>query len=105
MGDIRETLVLADSFSQTFRSFDAAANAAINVAETFQHTLNEFSEGFLDGLVSSLNDSRQRLESMASTATEAADEQEKITKAVTDTDNEIKKAKDSEEKFTESIRT
>ena len=102
---IREELVLADSFSQTFRNFDAAANAAINVAETFQQTLNEFSEGFLDGLVSSLNDSRQKLEDMASTATGAADEQEKITKAVTDTDNEIKKAKDSEDKFTESIRT
>ena len=33
---IREELVLADSFSQTFRNFDAAANAAINVAEEFQ---------------------------------------------------------------------
>ena len=38
---IREELVLADSFSQTFRNFDAAAEAAINVAESFQKTLNE----------------------------------------------------------------
>lgn len=101
---IREELVLADSFSQTFRNFDAAANAAINVAETFQQTLNEFSEGFLDGLVSSLNDSRQKLESMADTAGNAAEEQDKITKAVMDTDNEIRKAEGSEDKFTESIK-
>lgn len=101
---IREELVLADSFSQTFRNFDAAANAAINVAESFQRTLNEFSEGFLDGLVSSLNDSRQRLESMANAATEAAEEQEKITRAVSDTDDEIRKADESERQFANSIR-
>ena len=101
---IREELVLADSFSQTFRNFDAAANAAINVAETFQQTLNEFSEGFLDGLVSSLNDSRQKLESMANAATEAAEEQEKITRAVSDTDDEIRKADESERQFANSIR-
>lgn len=104
MGDIRETLVLADSFSQTFRNFDAAANAAINVAETFQKTLNEFSEGFLDGLVSSLNDSRQRLEDMADAAGDAAEEQEKITKAVSETEDEIRKAEEAENKFTDSIR-
>ena len=106
MGEpIRETLVLADSFSQTFRNFDAAANASINVAEEFQRALNEFSEGFLDGLVSSLNDSRQRLEDMANAASEAADDQEKVAKAVTKTDDEIRKAKNSEDKFGESIKS
>ena len=105
MGDIRETLVLADSFSQTFRNFDAAANASINVAEEFQKALNEFSEGYLDGLVSSLNASRQRLEDMANAAAEAAGDQEKVAKAVTKTDDEIRKAKDSEDKFGESIKS
>ena len=105
MGDIRETLVLADSFSQTFRNFDAAANASINVAEEFQKALNEFSEGYLDGLVSSLNASRQRLEDMANAASEAAGDQEKVAKAVTKTDDEIRKAKDSEDKFGESIKS
>lgn len=101
---IREELVLADSFSQTFRNFDAAAEAAINVAESFQKTLNEFSEGFLDGLVSSLNASRQRLEDMANAAAEAAGDQEKVTREVSKTDDEIKKAKDSEDKFKDSIK-
>ena len=101
---IREELVLADSFSQTFRNFDAAAEAAINVAESFQRTLNEFSEGFLDGLVSSLNASRQRLEDMANAAAEAAGDQERVTREVSKTDDEIKKAKDSEDKFKDSIK-
>ena len=70
---IREELVLADSFSQTFRNFDAAANAAINVAEEFQRTLNDFSEGFLDGLVSSLQESRDELGRMAEGADDVKD--------------------------------
>lgn len=101
---IRETLVLADSFSQTFRNFDVAANAAIRVTEEFAKALDGFSEGFLDGLVSSLNESRQELDNMSDAADGAAKSQDKITKATSGTDNEIKKAKDSEDKFTESIR-
>ena len=58
MAQIREELYLADAFSQTFRNFDAAANAAIHVAEEFQRSLEEFSSGFLDGLISELNSSR-----------------------------------------------
>lgn len=100
---IREELVLADSFSQTFRNFDAAANAAINVAESFQQTLNEFSEGFLDGLISSLNDSRAKLEDMAGSADEAARAQEEITRAASGTENEINNARKSEDEFRDSI--
>ena len=101
---IREELVLADSFSQTFRNFDAAANAAINVAEEFQKTLNEFSEGFLDGLVNSLQDSRDELGRMASEADDVKDAYKGVEEIIRKTTGGIDDNTDAQDKFNESVR-
>ena len=65
MGVINEELRLADQFSQTFRAFDAAANASIRTAEAFASALNGFSEGFLDGLTTELEKQREELANMS----------------------------------------
>lgn len=101
---IREELVLADSFSQTFRNFDAAANAAINVAEEFQKTLNQFSEGFLDGLVSSLQESRDELGRMADGAEDVKDAYRGVEDIIRKTTGGINDNTDAQDKFNESIR-
>lgn len=101
---IREELVLADSFSQTFRNFDAAANAAINVAEEFQKTLNQFSEGFLDGLVSSLQESRDELGRMADGAEDVKDAYRGVEDIIRKTTGGINDNTDAQDKFNESVR-
>ena len=101
---IREELVLADSFSQTFRNFDAAANAAINVAEEFQRTLNEFSEGFLDGLVNSLQDSRDELGRMANEADNVKDAYKGVEDIIRKTTGGIDDNTNAQDKFNESVR-
>lgn len=104
MAQIREELYLADAFSQTFRNFDAAANAAIHVAEEFQRSLEEFSSGFLDGLISELNTSRDELYSMAGAADQAAAAQDRITRAAAGTEDKIIDATEEQNKFTESVQ-
>ena len=101
---IREELVLADSFSQTFRNFDAAANAAINVAEEFQRTLNEFSEGFLDGLVNSLQDSRDELGRMANEADNVKDAYKGVEDIIRKTTGGIDDNTNAQEKFNDSVK-
>ena len=101
---IREELVLADSFSQTFRNFDAAANAAIKVAEEFQKTLNEFSEGFLDGLVNSLQDSRDELGRMANEADNVKDAYKGVEDIIRKTTGGIDDNTNAQEKFNDSVK-
>ena len=101
---IREELVLADSFSQTFRNFDAAANAAINVAEEFQRTLNDFSEGFLDGLVSSLQESRDELGRMAEGADDVKDAYKGVEEIIRKTTGGIDDNTNAQEKFNDSVK-
>lgn len=101
---IREELVLADSFSQTFRNFDAAANAAINVAEEFQRTLNDFSEGFLDGLVNSLQESRDELGRMANEADNVKDAYVGVEEIIRKTTGGIDDNTNAQEKFNDSVK-
>lgn len=100
---IREELVLADSFSQTFRNFDAAANAAINVAEEFQKTLNEFSQGFLDGLIEGLHDSRDQLGKMADEADDVKNAYVGVEDIIKKTTGNIKDNTNEQERFTKEV--
>ena len=104
MAEIKEVLVLADSFSQTFKAFDAAANASIRVAEAFQSALNDFSDGFLDGLISELEQSRSDLENIADATDEAANAQKRLANNAEDTTQEIQNAKSEEDAFVAAIQ-
>ena len=103
MGVINEELRLADQFSQTFRNFDAAANASINVAEEFQKALNSFSEGFLDGLINSLQDSRDELGRMASEADNVKDAYKGVEDIIKKTTGNIEDNVNEQERFTREI--
>ena len=103
MAVIREELQLSDQFSQTFRMFDAAANSSINVAETFQKALNEFSQGFLDGLVESLEESRSELYGMADATEQATDAQRRLVNAASGTQHEINNASQAQDNYTNSV--
>lgn len=103
MGVINEELRLADQFSQTFRNFDAAANASINVAEEFQKALNSFSEGFLDGLINSLQDSRDELGRMASEADNVKDAYKGVEDIIKKTTGNIEDNVNGQERFTREI--
>ena len=104
MGVIQEELRLADQFSQTFRNFDAAANASINVAEEFQKALNSFSEGFLDGLINSLQDSRNELGRMAGEADNVKDAYKGVENIIKKTTSGIEENTDAEEDFNKSVQ-
>ena len=104
MGVIQEELRLADQFSQTFRAFDAAANASINVAEEFQKALNGFSEGFLDGLINSLQDSRNELGRMADEADDAKNAYVGVEEIIRRTTFGIEGNTKAEDNFNESVK-
>ena len=104
MAAIRETLEVGDKFSQTFKNFDAAVSTSISVAQEFQRALMEFSEGFLDGLISELEKSRSDLESMADATDEAASAQKRLANNTEDTTQEIQNAKSEEDAFVEAIQ-
>ena len=89
MSGIREDLIIGDKFSQTFKAFDAAANASIKTAQEFAKALNGFAEGFLDGLTEELGKARKELSGMPGSIHEATDEQEKFKKSVQDTNNAV----------------
>lgn len=103
MGVINEELRLADQFSQTFRNFDAAANASINVAEEFQKALNSFSEGFLDGLINSLQNSRDELGRMAGEADNVKDAYKGVEDIIKKTTGNIEDNVNEQERFTREI--
>ena len=104
MAAIRETLELSDNFSQTFRNFDAAANASIAVTEEFQRALMEFSQGYLDGLVEELQSSRNELASMASEIENASTSEENFGNEIKNADDEIKKAQKTQSDFTKEVQ-
>ena len=104
MAGIRETLELGDKFSQTFKNFDAAANASITVAEEFQRALLEFSQGYLDGLVEELQSSRNELESMASEIDNASTSEENFGNEIKNAKDEIKKAEKTQSDFTKEVQ-
>lgn len=103
MGVINEELRLADQFSQTFRNFDAAANASINVAEEFQKALNSFSEGFLDGLINSLQDSRDELGRMAGEADNVKDAYKGVEDIIKKTTGNIEDNVNEQNRFTKEV--
>ena len=104
MAAIRETLELSDNFSQTFRNFDAAANASITVAEEFQRALMEFSEGFLDGLVDGLQESRDELAGMNGDIETAANSERNFKNEINNAKREIDNAGNSQSNFTKEVQ-
>ena len=86
MGVINEELRLADQFSQTFRAFDAAANASIRTAEAFASALNGFSEGFLEGLTSELERQREELAGMSGEINDATSAQKDFNREVSNSE-------------------
>ena len=104
MAAIRETLELSDNFSQTFRNFDAAANASITVAEEFQRALLEFSEGFLDGLVDGLQESRDELAGMNGDIETATNSERNFKNEINNAKREIDNAENSQSNFTKEVQ-
>ena len=72
MPQIREELTLVDNFSNTFNQFNTAADAAIYSAAAFKQSLDRFSEGFLDGFISSLEQAGSEIDEAANSTDEAA---------------------------------
>ena len=103
MPAIREELYLADKFSQTFRNFDAAANASIDTAREFQSALEDFAQGYVDGLTEGFAQARSELERIAEETQEATDEQERLASAAGETGNKVKDAEDKQKGFTEEV--
>lgn len=103
MPAIREELYLADKFSGTFKSFDAAANASIDTARAFQDALNDFTSGFMDGLEQSLNASRDELSDMVSETQKAASEQDKLANSANETGDAIKGNEAAQKRFTSEV--
>ena len=72
MPQIREELTLVDNFSNTFNQFNTAADAAIYSAVAFKQSLDRFSEGFLNGFISSLEQAGSEIDDAANSTDEAA---------------------------------
>lgn len=81
MAGIREELTLVDNFSGTFNQFNTAANASIMTAQAFKDALDQFTQGYLDGLVETLQQTNNELEEAANGSNEAAEGAEKTEQA------------------------
>lgn len=104
MAVIKEELYLADKFSDTFKNFDAAANASIDATREFQRSLNDFAQGYIDGLTEELNNSRRELESMIGGTKDAASAQSNLAREASNTGRQVESATDEQEEYTEEVR-
>lgn len=81
MAGIREELTLVDNFSGTFNQFNTAANSATSFAERFKSALDDFKQGFLDGLTESLTRTNDELDEAANGSKRTAEEIKKAEQA------------------------
>lgn len=65
MANIREELTLVDNFSGTFNQFNTAASSATSLADRFKGALDEFKQGFFEGLTEALTRTNDELDEAA----------------------------------------
>lgn len=81
MANIREELSLVDNFSGTFNQFNTAATSATSLATRFKSALDDFKQGFLDGLTESLTRTNEELDEAANGTKRTTEEIKKAQRA------------------------